>query len=283
MSQPSIRRIIQTVTGTPTTDGAGVRLTRLLGSGQLLQLDPFLLLDEFRSDSPDDYIGGFPSHPHRGFETITYMKAGTFQHKDSTGNEALIDAGGVQWMTAGRGIIHSEMPMMTDGLVWGYQLWLNLPADRKMMDPGYQNIQGGDIPVVEHEGAIVRILAGEYGGQEAVTDSVIPLFYLDVTLEPGARFSHPVPPEMNAFLYIYDGEVTLGPEDDRQTGPTGQLLVMGPGDRASVRAGEHGTGFLIAGAQKLGEPIVRGGPFVMNTQEQLQQAYLDYQRGVLTQ
>ena len=283
MTNTTIRSLDRIIPGTPTTDGAGVRLTRLLGSHQLLQLDPFLLLDEFRSNSPDDYIAGFPAHPHRGFETITYMKAGTFQHKDSTGNEALIDAGGVQWMTAGRGIIHSEMPMMTDGLVWGYQLWLNLPADRKMMDPGYQNIQGGEIPVVEHEGARVRILAGEFAGQAGVTDSVIPMFYLDVTLEPGAHFSHPVPPDMNAFLYVYDGDVALGPEDDQHTGPTGHLLVLGPGDRAGVQAGEDGAGFLIAGAQRLDEPIVRGGPFVMNTQEQLQQAYLDYQRGVLTQ
>ncbi len=282
MSQHSSRTITQTVPGTPTTDGAGVRLTRLLGTRQLLQLDPFLLLDEFRSDSPDDYIAGFPPHPHRGFETITYMKAGTFQHKDSTGNEAVIDAGGVQWMTAGRGIIHSEMPMMADGLVWGYQLWLNLPADQKMIDPGYQNIQGGEIPVVEHEGALVRILGGEYAGQKGVTHSVIPFFYLDVTLESGAHFSHPVPPDMNAFLYVYDGNVTLGPEDDRQAGLTGHLLVLGPGDGASVQAGDNGAGFLIAGGHRLDEPIARGGPFVMNTEEQLQQAYLDFQRGVLT-
>ena len=283
MTNVTIRSLDRIIPGTPTTDGAGVRLTRLLGTRQLLQLDPFLLLYEFRSDSPDDYIGGFPSHPHRGFETITYMKAGTFQHKDSTGNAAVIDAGGIQWMTAGRGIIHSEMPMMADGLVWGYQLWLNLPADRKMMDPGYQNIQGGDIPVVEHAGASVRILAGEYAGQKGVTESVIPMFYLDVTLEPGAQFSHPVPPDMNAFLYVYDGDVTLGSEDDRQTGPTGHLLVLGPGDAAGVQAGDNGAGFLIAGAQRLDEPIARGGPFVMNTEEQLQQAYLDYQRGVLTE
>lgn len=279
MSEATYRTVSQVVTGMATSDGDGVRLTRIIGTHELRELDPFLLLDEFKSDNPDDYIGGFPSHPHRGFETITYMLHGEFTHKDSRGNEGHLTAGSVQWMTAGRGIIHSEMPAMTDGLVWGYQLWLNLPAEHKMTEPRYQDIPPEEIPVVASGGSSVKVIAGEYQGTQGPAKTWIPAHYLDVTLEPGATFSQPAPESMTAFAYIIAGEARLGPPEQATAGTPLQLLVLDGGDTVQATAGESGARFLLLAAQRLNEPIARQGPFVMNTMEEVYQAFADYQNG----
>ena len=279
MSEPTYRTVSKVVTGRATSDGDGVRLTRIIGTHELRELDPFLLLDEFKSDNPDDYIGGFPSHPHRGFETITYMLHGEFTHKDSRGNEGHLTAGSVQWMTAGRGIIHSEMPAMTDGLVWGYQLWLNLPAEHKMTEPRYQDIPPEEIPVVANGGSSVKVIAGEYQGTQGPAKTWIPAHYFDVTLEPAAAFSQPVPESMTAFAYVIDGEARVGPPEQATVGTPLQLLVLAGGDTVQVTAGARGARFLLLAAQRLDEPIARQGPFVMNTMEQVYQAFADYQNG----
>ncbi len=281
MDQPTIRPVDQLRQGIPATDGAGVKLTRILGTHSFMNFDPFLLLDEFRSDSPDDYIAGFPSHPHRGFETVTYMKHGSFHHKDSLGNEGHLTSGAIQWMTAGRGIIHSEMPEQTEGLVWGYQLWINLPARDKMAPSRYQDIQSADIPVVEEEGRWIKLLAGDYRGQSGASETRFPVIYFDVKLEPGADFSQPVPADMNGFLYIYEGALEAGPDTERTAARRGDMVILGAGDAVAVTAGKDGAGFLLIAGQRLDEPVVRGGPFVMTTEADLRQAFLDYQNGVL--
>jgi redox-sensitive bicupin YhaK (pirin superfamily) len=275
-----VRNIKQVVTGVPTTDGAGVNLTRIIGTRQLLDLNPFLLLDEFRSDDADDYIAGFPLHPHRGFETITYLIAGAFHHQDSRGNEGHLTAGSIQWMTAGRGIIHSEMPEMTEGLVWGYQLWLNLPARDKMMEPRYQDIPPERIPVVEHEGATVKVLAGEYRGTRGPAETRIPALYLDVKLGPDTVFEQPVPTGMTAFVYVMEGQ-GLSAGEGNGAAKAGQLLVLRDGEQVRIQSGEGPVRFLLVAAERLGEPIARRGPFVMNTEEEIYQAFRDYQEGVL--
>ncbi len=196
----NLRKVTQVVRGMDTTDGAGVKLKRILGSPELNQLDPFLLLDEFKNDDPEDYEAGFPDHPHRGFETITYLMAGAFTHRDSKGHEGHLNAGSVQWMTAGKGLIHSEMPEQADGLAWGYQLWLNLPAKLKMTEPKYQDLPSEKLPVVEKDGVRVKVLAGEYAGVQSPGKSFIPFTYLDVKLQPGAVLVQGAPPGQNAFL-----------------------------------------------------------------------------------
>ena len=281
MSEPIIRPVDQIRQGVPATDGAGVKLTRILGTHSFMNYDPFLLLDEFRSEDRQDYIAGFPSHPHRGFETITYMKQGRFRHKDSIGNEGLLNAGAIQWMTAGKGIIHSEMPEVEEGLVWGYQLWLNLPAKDKMIDPRYQDIQAEDIPVVEEPGRWVKIMAGNYKGQEGASQTRFPVMYFDVQLEPGVDFSQPMPMDMNGFVYLYDGSAQVGPPDHGEAASKGDLVLLGEGDLLALTAGEKGAGMLVIAGQRLNEPIVRGGPFVMTTEADLRQAFTDYQNGVL--
>lgn len=281
MDQPTIRPVDHLRQGIPTTDGAGVKLTRILGTHSFMNFDPFLLLDEFRSDSPDDYIAGFPSHPHRGFETVTYMKHGAFRHKDSKGNDGYLTSGAIQWMTAGKGIIHSEMPEQTEGLVWGYQLWINLPARDKMIEPRYQDIQSVDIPVVEEEGRWIKLLAGDYRGQSGASDTRFPVIYFDVKLEAGADFSQPVPADMNGFLYIYEGALEAGPDTHRTVARKGDMAIFGDGDAVAVQAGDDGTGFLLIAGQRLNEPVVRGGPFVLTTEADLRQAFIDYQNGVL--
>jgi redox-sensitive bicupin YhaK (pirin superfamily) len=279
----SERRVLKVVTGQRTSDGAGVRLTRMIGTPQLDHVDPFLLLDEFKSDRPDEYLAGFPDHPHRGFETVTYMLAGAMRHQDHVGNQGELVAGSVQWMTAGRGIIHSEMPQQKDGLMWGFQLWVNLPARDKMTAPRYQDIAPPRIPEVElAEGVRARVIAGEAGGQRGPVEGIAtqPL-YLDVRMAPRASASLPLPVGHSAFVHVYEGQVTLGSADASQELTAGQLAVLGDGERLSIATGEAPARFLVLAARPLGEPIARYGPFVMNTREEILKAVEDYRQGTL--
>jgi len=276
----NLRGVIQLVQGMDTSDGAGVKLKRVIAGPELNQLDPFLLLDEFKNDDPSHYAGGFPDHPHRGFETITYMMAGAFTHRDSKGHEGHLTSGSVQWMTAGKGIIHSEMPEQTDGLAWGYQLWLNLPGKLKMIEPKYQDIGADALPVVEKDGVRVKVLAGQYGQTQSPAQSFIPFDYFDVYLTPGAVFTQPTPADRNAFIYVIDGKAKTGTTEDPTYVKPNYLGVYGPGDSVRVQPdGEKPVHLLFASAQKINEPVVRGGPFVMNTMGELKQAFYDYQTG----
>jgi len=276
----STRAVQRVVRGLPASDGAGVRLMRVIGQPQLSELDPFLLLDEFHSDQPSDYIGGFPEHPHRGFETVTYMLAGRMRHGDNRGNVGLLRPGSVQWMTAGRGIVHSEMPEQENGLLWGFQLWVNLKASEKMTEPRYQDIEPQAIPVVELPGGVkVKVIAGRFGDARGPVraDAVDPT-YLDIALPSGRRLAHALPPAYTAFAYVYEGAVGIGERKDPIA--RGELAVLGPGESVELanESGQPARLLLIAG-RPLNEPIVRYGPFVMNTRAQLQQAIEDYQRG----
>ncbi len=267
------RTILSTTTGMPATDGAGVNMTRIIGTPMLDHIDPFLLFDVFESDNPDDYIAGFPPHPHRGFETVTYMLAGQMRHRDNAGNEGVIRAGGVQWMTAGRGIIHSEMPEQEDGLMWGTQLWVNLPMQDKMTAPAYQEISSAEIPTQRRHGNVeVRAIAGKAG---AVTDRPTEPIYLDVTLPPNAEFWEDVPATHSAFLFVVDGSVQIGDE----ALPSRTLAILGDGEAVAVETRDQAGRFLLIAGRKLDEPIARAGPFVMNTQSELRQAIADYQSG----
>lgn len=272
------RTVDKVIRGNRVTDGAGVQLLRSLGTAGLEQLDPFLMLDEFRSDRPGDYIAGFPDHPHRGFETVTYMLAGLMEHADNHGNAGILRGGGVQWMTAGRGIIHSEMPKQKDGLMWGFQLWVNLPAKDKMMPPRYQNIEPEDVPLVTRtDGAVVRVIAGEADGAAGPVRGVVtaPL-YLDVTLPPGGVYEHGFPRTHSAFAYLFQGDADINGTAVKQTA----LAAFGDdGDGARIAAGAEGARFLLLAAKKLNEPMARYGPFVMNTREELKQAFDDYHAG----
>ncbi|MBI5636744.1 MAG: pirin family protein [Nitrospinae bacterium] len=273
------RTVDKVIRGKRVTDGAGVQLVRSLGTEGLEQLDPFLMLDEFRSDTPGDYIAGFPDHPHRGFETVTYMLAGLMEHADNHGNRGVLrGGGGVQWMTAGRGIIHSEMPKQKDGLIWGFQLWVNLPAADKMMPPRYQNIEPEDVPLVKRaDGALVRVIAGEADGATGPVRGVVtaPL-YLDVTLPPGGVYEHGLPDTHSAFAYLFQGSAKMGGTAVQQTA----LAALGDdGDGVRITAGPEGARFLLLAAKKLNEPVARYGPFVMNTQKELKQAFEDYRSG----
>jgi len=279
------RSVVKIITGQATSDGAGVRLSRVIGTPALDHFDPFLLLDEFKSDKPDDYLAGFPDHPHRGFETVTYMLAGSMRHKDHVGNQGELVAGSVQWMTAGRGIIHSEMPIQKDGLMWGFQLWVNLPARDKMTAPRYQDIPPDKIPEVAlADGVRARVIAGEAGGVYGPVEGITtqPL-YLDVTMAPRARLSHELPAGHNAFAYVYDGRVRFGPAEGggAEMLSTGRLAVLGDGERLSAATGDGHARFLLLAARPLREPIARYGPFVMNTREEIVRAVEDYQRGTL--
>jgi redox-sensitive bicupin YhaK (pirin superfamily) len=281
---PTERRIIKAVTGQPTSDGAGVRLTRMVGTPALDHLDPFLLLDEFKSDRADDYLAGFPDHPHRGFETVTYMLAGAMRHQDHVGNQGELVAGSVQWMTAGRGIIHSEMPRQKDGLMWGFQLWVNLPARDKMTAPRYQDIAPERIPEVTlADGVRARVIAGHAGGVSGPVEGIAtqPL-YLDVRMNPRARGALDLTSGHNAFVYAYEGRVTLGPAGgDAQGLAAGQLAVLSDGDRLTAVTDDTPARFLVLAARPLHEPIARYGPFVMNTREEIAQAFQDYKAGKL--
>lgn len=274
------RRVVEIGRGQPTSDGAGVRLTRMIGTPALEQLDPFLLFDEFKSDRPDEYLAGFPDHPHRGFETVTYMLTGSMVHQDHVGNRGELVAGSVQWMTAGRGIIHSEMPRQKDGLLWGFQLWVNLPARDKMTAPRYQDIPPEKIPDVElTDGVRARVIAGEVAGVRGPVEGIVTQpVYLDVKMAPRAQVAFDLTPGHNAFAYVYDGHVALGAGDDQEVA-SGQVAVLGDGARLTARAGDAGARFLLLAGRPLREPIARYGPFVMNTREEIVQAVEEYRRG----
>jgi hypothetical protein len=281
------RTVERLVTGQPTSDGDGVKLTRVLTQPLQRRLDPFLMLDAFGSDDATDYIGGFPDHPHRGFETVTYMIAGRMRHRDSTGNQGLLENGGVQWMTAGRGLIHSELPEQEEGRMEGFQLWLNLPAADKMTTPGYRDIPTGEIPELRLAGATVRVIAGEsHGVVGAVQKAHTEPLYLDLHLEPGTTFEQAVPAGHNAFVYVYRGELEIVGDTTRTTVPRERMAVLAnAADRDGVRvqAGADGARALVIAGKPLNEPIAQYGPFVMNTQEQIFQAIHDFQAGRLAE
>jgi redox-sensitive bicupin YhaK (pirin superfamily) len=272
------RRVERVLRGLATSDGAGVALKRIIGQPALPDLDPFLLLDEFRSDDAADYIAGFPEHPHRGFETVTYMLAGRMRHRDNKGNSGLLTAGSVQWMTAGSGILHSEMPEQQDGMMWGFQLWVNLPAGRKMTDPRYQDIAPDLIPQSESAGVRVRVLAGSWEGlQGPVQAPDTQPTYLDVALDPGAAISVALPAAHTAFAYVYDARATFGP--DRRAVERGELAVFSPGEIVSAQADGAAARFIVVAGKPLREPIARYGPIVMNTQAELRTAFEDLRAG----
>jgi quercetin 2,3-dioxygenase len=273
------RPVERLVAGQPTSDGAGVKLTRLLTQDLQRRLDPFLMLDAFGSDAASDYIAGFPDHPHRGFETVTYMLAGNMRHRDSAGNEGLLGDGGVQWMTAGRGVIHSELPEQSEGRMEGFQLWLNLPARDKMNPPWYRDIQSEEVPQWRGKGVLARVIAGStHGVQGAVQrDGTQPL-YLDLHLDAGATFEQPLPATHNAFVYIYRGSLAIG----EQLVPTQRMAILGnTGDGVRLTAGNDGARAILIAGQPLKEPIVQYGPFVMNTQQEIFKAVEDFRAGRL--
>jgi len=276
-TERTCRRIIA---GQPTSDGAGVRLYRVIGGPELGELDPFLLLDEFVSDDPGDYLAGFPDHPHRGFETVTYMLAGRMRHGDNQGNQGLLEAGSVQWMTAGRGIVHSEMPEQENGLMWGFQLWVNLPARNKLRAPRYQDIPPAAIPTVQRaDGATVRVIAGRLDGVEGPIREVdAEPVYLDIALAPGQSTTLDLPPDHNAFVYCFEGEVGIGRAAPRALA-RGRLGVLDQGEVLHLAAGTAATRALVVAGRPFGEPVARYGPFVMNTREEIMQAVADLRSG----
>ena len=276
------RKVQQVITGQATTDGAGVELVRVIGQPALMELDPFLLLDAFRSDDPDDYIAGFPPHPHRGFETVTYLLNGRMRHQDNAGNEGVIEPGGIQWMTAGKGIVHSEMPEQQDGMLEGFQLWINLPGSHKMTTPSYQEHDAAHIPTESRDDTVIKVISGKtsQGTSGPVSQPLTDPLYLDVSLQPDTAFNEDIAADHNAFLYVIDGELML--EDTSATQLSlgrDQLAVLGQGDAIALRSGGRATRFLLVSGKPLNEPVARGGPFVMNTQGEIRQAFSDYQRG----
>jgi len=285
------RALIHIIESMPTSDGAGVKLRRSLGSQCGLHVDPFLMLDEFYSDDPNDYIAGFPSHPHRGFETVTYMLDGHMRHEDHLGNRGDLGPGDVQWMTAARGIVHSEMPQQREGRMRGFQLWLNLPSKEKMKPAGYRDIPAGEIPLVKlPQGGEVRVIAGTLKLNGNATSGPVngtgarlstdPL-YLDVHLPAGAQFSAPTAMGHSAFLYTYDGSALIGTPGAAKLLPHRAAGVLSEGDSVHVHAGAEGVRFLLLAARPLREPVVQYGPFVMNTREEIEQALADYRAGRL--
>ncbi len=279
-----LRSVVRTLEGVRTSDGAGVALTRIIGSPDLDMLDPFLLLDEFRSDQPGDYIAGFPDHPHRGFETVTYLLAGRMRHEDNHGHAGVIEPGGIQWMTAGRGIVHSEMPEQEDGLLWGFQLWVNLPADEKWVAPGYQEFPAAAIPTEERDGgAVVRVIAGETaeGTAGPVTGVSTHPLYLDVTLAAGGGLAEPLPLSHNAFLYVFEGAVNViaGQEDGDTQIEAGNLAILGAGERVHIVGDGARNRLLLVAGKQLNEPVARAGPFVMNTRQEVMDAFQDFREG----
>ncbi len=273
-----IRAIRQVVPASEVTEGAGVTVHRSIGTTSLRNLDPFLMLDHFGSDDPDEYIAGFPEHPHRGFITFTYMLDGHMEHRDSMGNRGDLQAGGVQWMKAASGVIHSEMPQQKGGLMRGFQLWINLPASEKMSDPQYQEFSAAAIPEVALDGGRVRVLAGEFGKAHGVVeDPATDVLYLDVALDPGANFRHLLNDQRNAFMYVFEGAARVGTE----TLKTHQLAVLGAGDAVEIVAAEAGARLILVAGRPLGEPVVQHGPFVMSTREEIEQAFSDFRAGRL--
>lgn len=270
--------IKQVVEGMPTSDGAGVKLKRVLGQPSLQRLDPFLMLDEFGSEQAQDYIAGFPKHPHRGFQTVTYMLNGKMGHKDSAGNEGLIEDGGLQWMNAGKGIIHEEMPLQSEGKMRGFQLWVNLPANEKMSAPGYQDIPTANIPeLTSNNGSLIRVLAGNYLGQEGavITHGVNPQFF-DFQLVANESLTMVTQSTHNGFLYVYEGEVEVCGKPLKK----GQLGVLDFAEQLTLTNHKNAKAIYVSG-EPINEPVVQYGPFVMNTEEEINQALHDFQQGVL--
>lgn len=286
MTTTATRSVGRVVKGMPTSDGAGVKLRRVIGQPQLPDLDPFLMLDEFGTDKAEDYIAGFPDHPHRGFETVTYMLDGRMRHRDNHGNEGVLVPGSVQWMTAGRGLVHSEMPEQQEGRMRGFQLWLNLPGRDKMTAPRYQEFGPERIPVVSPaKGVQVKVIAGRVAGTTGpISQPATDPTYLDVALEPGAQFVQSLPQDYAVFLYVFEGTVRVGAGADTNVVRTHELAVLNEGAEIrleGVSAGADGRSaraILVAG-RPLREPVAKYGPFVMNTRAELQQAFEDYERG----
>jgi len=271
------RPVLAAVKGVPTSDGAGVRMTRLLGTEQARMFDPFLMLDHFNTANADDYVGGFPDHPHRGFETVTYMLEGRMRHKDNTGREGVIGPGGVQWMRAGRGVVHSEMPEQSEGEMRGFQLWVNLPASLKMSAPDYQEFEAGQIPVETRAGGVtVKVVAGKtaQGTAGPVGGGAVDALYFDVSAPAGASFEELVPAERNAMLVLYEGAISVG---DRREDAIG-VIFLGEGDLVRVKA-ESDARFLLIAGKPIGEPVAWGGPFIMNSREEVMAAFDDFRAG----
>jgi len=273
------RSVVRVVPGMPASDGAGVRLTRVIGQPALSELDPFLLLDEFRSDNPGDYIAGFPEHPHRGFETVTYLIAGRMRHADNNGHQGLLTAGSVQWMTAGRGIVHSEMPEQEHGLLQGFQLWVNLPRRSKMTEPRYQEYEPAAIPEVAlPNGVRARVIAGRFAETEGPIDAAAtePL-YLDLSVPAETETEVPIPAGHSAFVYVFEGAVRVGAS--RTAVSKGTLAILSEGESVALNADGGAARLLLVAGRPLGEPVARYGPFVMNTEAEIHQAVRDFQAG----
>jgi quercetin 2,3-dioxygenase len=270
------RTVTKVVRGRAASDGAGVKLSRVIGQPALPDLDPFLMLDEFRSDDAADYMAGFPNHPHRGFETVTYMLAGRMRHGDHKGNVGLLRPGSVQWMTAGRGIVHSEMPEQENGLMWGFQLWVNLPAKDKMIEPRYQEFAPEEIPETAKDGVRVRVIAGRFGDVEGAVRAVAtePL-YLDLALSAGDAVDVPVTAGHAAFAYVFEGAVEI----DGRAIQRGELAVLGDGATVSLKAGAEAGRLILLAGRPLREPVAKYGPFVMNTPQEIHDAIADFQAG----
>ena len=278
----TLRSIKQQIHGLPTSDGAGVQLTRLIGSPKLNMHDPFLLLDEFKSSNTNDYIGGFPDHPHRGFETVTYMIAGKIRHKDNAGHEGVISPGGVQWMTAGKGVIHSEYPEQENGLLWGIQLWINLPASKKMIEPNYQEYDKDSIPEESRDsGVLVKVISGTTSrntkGPINNIQSQQNLFIIE--LDKQAEFREPIAANLNALLFVYEGELMIESNNGTQKLSKGMLTVLDDGDELIITTTTSSAKCMLMSAPPLNEAVARGGPFVMNTRAEIIQASRDYESG----
>lgn len=284
------RTLIRSLVGINTADGDGVKLTRIIGSPQLAMLDPFLLLDCFESDQAQDYVGGFPEHPHRGFETVTYLLNGKMRHQDNAGHEGVIESGGVQWMTAGRGILHSEMPEQEDGLLRGFQLWINLPRTAKMSEPNYQEYTPDRLTVESlANGGTVKVIAGETnaGTVGPVENNYVFPTFMDISLPKNSQFNQMITSGHNAFIYVLEGSLTIygGINNDGETtAETGlrdkTLGILSDGEQVSLLTGDNGSRLLLLAGKPLNEPVARAGPFVMNSQDEIRQAFFDYQRGL---
>ncbi|MCG6873108.1 MAG: pirin family protein [Gammaproteobacteria bacterium] len=279
--QSSVERgVLQLIPAMEISEGAGVTVHRTIGTPARRNLDPFLMLDHFGSDNPNEYIAGFPAHPHRGFITLTYMLDGHMRHEDSMGNRGDLGPGGVQWMKAASGVIHSEMPRQSEGLMRGFQLWINLPASEKLSDPAYQEFSAGAVPRVAADSTVVRVLCGEYAGQRGpIEDPHTDVSYLDVELAAGDSFRHQLPAEHTAFITVFEGEASVAETPLQRH----QLAVLAPGEGLSVTAGRDGARFILVAGSPIGEPIVQYGPFVMNTPEEIEQAMRDYRDNELVQ
>lgn len=280
------RNVTAVTWGRETSDGAGVRLKRIIGQPDLDYLDPFLMLDAFGSDEATDYIAGFPPHPHRGIETVTYMLAGRMRHEDDAGHAGVLGPGSVQWMTAGRGIIHSEMPEQEQGEMRGFQLWVNLPRKSKMCPPHYQNIDPDEIPeVIRSGGVTVKVIAGELEGVEGPVRGIeADPQYLDISIPAGAASDHDISPDHNAFIYVFGGGAEIGGSEDvaAKLIRDGELAVLGPGHAVRIRAGDKGARLILVAGRPLNEPVFKYGPFVMNSKEEIIRAIHDYQNGTFS-